>query len=94
MQIVKDTAAMNELTLVSGELQVIKDLLNIFYCWYDDTHKGSSIDRSYTKSDISNMWGDAPMYMSVLHSAFASVGQLQKEVDEVLDADTGKAVGA
>ena len=30
MQIVKDTAAMNELTLVSGELQVIKDLLNIF----------------------------------------------------------------
>ena len=34
------------------------------------------------------------MYMSVLHSAFASVGQLQKEVDEVLDADTGKAVGA
>ena len=75
-----------ELTLVYGELQVIKDLLDIFYLWYDDSHKASNIDRSYTSADISGMWDNAPKYLSQLHTALVHVGQLQKEVDEVIDA--------
>lgn len=85
MQTSKIASAEFELDMVSGELQTMHDLLNIFANWFEETHKTDMIKRERTSELVSQIWNEAPMYSSMLTALFASLTGLEKEVDEVLN---------
>lgn len=83
-----------ELDAVSGELRTMHDLLNIFANWFEETHKTDELDRQRTDDLVSQLWREAPMYSSLLTALFASLTGLEKEVDEVIEAEINKESAA
>lgn len=61
--------------------------LNIFANWFEETHKTDEIKRPRTERDASRLWDEAPMYDSMLTALFVSLTGMEKEVDEVLEAE-------
>ena len=94
METAKITKVELELDAVSGELRVMHDLLNIFANWFDETHKTDELDRQRTDDLVSQLWRESPMYSSLLTALFASLTGLEKEVDEVIEAEINKESAA
>lgn len=94
METPKITKAELELDAVSGELRTMHDILNIFSIWFEETHKTDELDRQRTDDLISQLWREAPMYSSLLTALFASLTGLEKEVDEVIEAEINKESAA
>lgn len=87
MQTAKITKAELELDALSCELRTMHNLLNIFANWFEETHKTDNIKRPRTERDVSRLWDEAPMYDSMLTALFVSLTGMEKEVDEVLEAE-------
>lgn len=83
-----------ELDAVSGELRTMHDLLNIFANWFEETHKTDMLNRERTERLVSQLWNESPMYSSLLTALFASLTGLEKEVDEVIEAEINKESAA
>ena len=94
METPKITKVELELDAVSGELRVMHDLLNIFANWFDETHKTDMLNRERTERLVSQLWNEAPMYNSLITALFASLTGLEKEVDEVIEAEINKESAA
>ena len=94
MQSHKITKAELELDTVSGELRTMHDLLNIFANWFEETHKTDMLNRERTERLVSQLWNEAPMYNSLITALFASLTGLEKEVDEVIEAEMNKESAA
>lgn len=94
METPKITKVELELDAVSGELRVMHDLLNIFANWFEETHKVDMLNRERTERLVSQLWNEAPMYNSLITALFASLTGLEKEVDEVIEAEINKESAA
>ena len=94
MQSPKITKVELELDAVSGELRTMHDILNIFSIWFEETHKTDELDRQRTEQLVGQLWREAPMYSSLLTALFASLTGLEKEVDEVIEAEINKESAA
>lgn len=94
METPKITKVELELDAVSGELRTMHDLLNIFANWFEETHKTDMINRERTERLVSQLWNEAPMYNSLITALFASLTGLEKEVDEVIEAEINKESAA
>jgi hypothetical protein len=94
METPKITKVELELDAVSGELRTMHDLLNIFANWFEETHKTDMIKRERTSELVSQIWNEAPMYNSLITALFASLTGLEKEVDEVIEAEINKESAA
>lgn len=92
MKAEKITRTTLELDAVSGELQVMHNLLNIFANWFEETHKTDEVSRERTEQDSSRIWSEAPMYDSILCTLFGSISKMENEVNAVLD-EQGKQEG-
>lgn len=75
-----------ELDLIAGELVNMRNLLNIFANWFDETHKIESREeaRTRTSEEIARMWDKAPMYASIITALLASITGLEEEIDAIL----------
>lgn len=85
MQTSKITRVEFELDMVSGELQTMHNLLNIFANWFEETHKTDDISRPRSEKEVSRLWDEAPMYDSILCALFGTISGLEKEVNNVID---------
>lgn len=94
METPKITKVELELDAVSGELRTMHDLLNIFANWFEETHKTDMLKRERTERLVSQLWNEAPMYNSLITALFASLTGLEKEVDEVIEAEINKESAA
>lgn len=85
MQTSKIASAEFELDMVSGELQTMHNLLNIFANWFEETHKTDDLIRPRNERYVSRLWDEAPMYDSILCTLFGSISGLEKEVNAIID---------
>ena len=85
MQVRKITRADFELDMVSAELQTMRNLLNVFSNWFEETHKTDDLIRPRNERDVSRLWDEAPMYDSILCTLFGSISGLEKEVNAIID---------
>nr|DAD97371.1 MAG TPA: hypothetical protein [Siphoviridae sp. ct1Tj2] len=66
----------------------------MFANWFEETHKTDMIKRERTSELVSQLWNEAPMYNSLITALFASLTGLEKEVDEVIEAEINKESAA
>lgn len=85
MQVRKITRADFELDMVSAELQTMRNLLNVFSNWFEETHKTDDINRPRSEREVSRLWDEAPMYDSILCALFGAISGLEKEVNNTID---------
>lgn len=78
------------LSLTSGGIENVLQLLTVFQNWFQESHKTDSIDRSHDEDDIFLMWSDSPNYEAVLQTAELNLRRIRDEIDDELEKGTSK----
>lgn len=71
-----------DIGLATGQVEIVLQLLTVFSDWFEESHKTDVYERHHSADEITILWGDAPNFNAVLHSAMRNLRELHTELEE------------